>query len=157
MTSKKVVNRSRKRFGTMCIDLISLCALPLLYHWGALGAWKIECRKWSEYRVCSFCKSSYIVKDFHTFCPVHPYGQCDTNSQSIIIFYQIILIISSNNCLFFFSSVAPIFIHQCTTMHLQEARGGKRPLKIWDSWRNIRKGLVVGSFEELLVRGMNSY
>lgn len=36
---------------------------------------------------------------------------------------------------------------------LQESRG-KRPLKIWDSWRNIRKGLVVGSFEELLVRGM---
>lgn len=35
---------------------------------------------------------------------------------------------------------------------LQESRG-KRPLKIWDSWRNIRKGLVVGSFEELIVRG----
>lgn len=34
----------------------------------------------------------------------------------------------------------------------QESRG-KRPLKIWDSWRNIRKGLVVGSFEELIVRG----
>ncbi|XP_041768499.1 uncharacterized protein LOC121591717 isoform X3 [Anopheles merus] len=30
---------------------------------------------------------------------------------------------------------------------------GKRPLKIWDSWRNVRKGLVVGSFEELIVRG----
>lgn len=26
-------------------------------------------------------------------------------------------------------------------------------MKIWDSWRNIRKGLVVGSFEELIVRG----
>ncbi|XP_049959030.1 uncharacterized protein LOC126475304 isoform X1 [Schistocerca serialis cubense] len=35
---------------------------------------------------------------------------------------------------------------------LQEARG-KRPFKIWDSWRNIRKGLVVSSFEELIVRG----
>lgn len=34
----------------------------------------------------------------------------------------------------------------------QESRG-KRPLKIWDSIRNVRKGLVVGSFEELLVRG----
>lgn len=34
----------------------------------------------------------------------------------------------------------------------QESRG-KRPLKIWDSWRNVRKGLVVGSFEELIVRG----
>ncbi|XP_037903658.1 uncharacterized protein LOC119647004 isoform X1 [Hermetia illucens] len=30
---------------------------------------------------------------------------------------------------------------------------GKRPLKIWDSWRNVRKGVVVGSFEELIVRG----
>lgn len=35
---------------------------------------------------------------------------------------------------------------------LQESRG-KRPLKIWDSWRNVRKGVVVGTFEELLVRG----
>jgi len=35
----------------------------------------------------------------------------------------------------------------------QEARG-KRPFKIWDSWRNVRKGLVVSSFEELVVRGM---
>lgn len=35
---------------------------------------------------------------------------------------------------------------------MQESRG-KRPLKIWDSFRNVRKGLVVGSFEELLVRG----
>lgn len=34
----------------------------------------------------------------------------------------------------------------------QESRG-KRPLKIWDSLRSLRKGLVVGSFEELLVRG----
>lgn len=34
----------------------------------------------------------------------------------------------------------------------QEARG-KRPFKIWDGWRNIRKGLVVNSFEELLIRG----
>ncbi|XP_055704227.1 uncharacterized protein LOC129802445 isoform X1 [Phlebotomus papatasi] len=46
----------------------------------------------------------------------------------------------------------------CTCLNFRqglpaEARGGKRPLKIWDSWRNIRKGLVVGSFEELLVRG----
>uniref|UniRef100_A0A1A9WQI0 CIDE-N domain-containing protein n=1 Tax=Glossina brevipalpis TaxID=37001 RepID=A0A1A9WQI0_9MUSC len=30
---------------------------------------------------------------------------------------------------------------------------GKRPLKIWDSWRNVRKGVVVSTFEELLVRG----
>jgi CIDE-N domain len=30
-------------------------------------------------------------------------------------------------------------------------------LKIWDSWRNIRKGLVVGSFEELIVRGNVNY
>jgi len=34
----------------------------------------------------------------------------------------------------------------------QEARG-KRPFKIWDSWRNVRKGLVVSSFEELVLRG----
>lgn len=38
---------------------------------------------------------------------------------------------------------------------LQESRG-KRPLKIWDSYRNVRKGLVVGSFEELLVRGKSN-
>ncbi|XP_026474146.1 uncharacterized protein LOC113377905 [Ctenocephalides felis] len=35
---------------------------------------------------------------------------------------------------------------------LQEARG-KRPLKLWDCWRNVRKGLVVGSYEELILRG----
>ncbi|XP_046390610.1 uncharacterized protein LOC124159104 [Ischnura elegans] len=37
-------------------------------------------------------------------------------------------------------------------MAREEARG-KRPFKIWDSWRNVRKSLVVSSFEELLVRG----
>ncbi|XP_063701009.1 uncharacterized protein LOC134831259 [Culicoides brevitarsis] len=37
-------------------------------------------------------------------------------------------------------------------MAREESRG-KRPLKIWDSLRSLRKGLVVGSFEELLVRG----
>ncbi|XP_044733072.1 uncharacterized protein LOC123295708 isoform X2 [Chrysoperla carnea] len=37
-------------------------------------------------------------------------------------------------------------------MAREEARG-KRPFKIWDSWRNVRKGLVVNSFEELLLRG----
>ncbi|GBP43653.1 Cell death activator CIDE-3 [Eumeta japonica] len=35
---------------------------------------------------------------------------------------------------------------------LQEVRG-KRPFKIWDSSRNVRKGLVVTSFEELIHRG----
>ncbi|XP_039747184.1 uncharacterized protein LOC120624606 isoform X2 [Pararge aegeria] len=30
---------------------------------------------------------------------------------------------------------------------------GKRPFKIWDSSRNVRKGLVVTSFEELIHRG----
>ncbi|KAJ1528007.1 hypothetical protein ONE63_007934 [Megalurothrips usitatus] len=30
---------------------------------------------------------------------------------------------------------------------------GKQPFKIWDSQRNLRKGLVVSSFEELVVRG----
>ncbi|KZC09206.1 Cell death activator CIDE-B [Dufourea novaeangliae] len=29
----------------------------------------------------------------------------------------------------------------------------KRPFKIWDSWRNVRKGLVVSNFEELIHRG----
>lgn len=43
----------------------------------------------------------------------------------------------------------------CLLSHSQESRG-KRPLKIWDSLRNIRKGLVVGSFEELIVRGKKS-
>ncbi|KAK7863889.1 hypothetical protein R5R35_007222 [Gryllus longicercus] len=37
-------------------------------------------------------------------------------------------------------------------MAREEARG-KRPFKIWDSWRNVRKGLVVSSFEELVLRG----
>nr|CAD7571379.1 unnamed protein product [Timema californicum] len=37
----------------------------------------------------------------------------------------------------------------------EEARG-KRPFKIWDSWRNVRKGLVVSSFEELVVRAVTS-
>lgn len=38
------------------------------------------------------------------------------------------------------------------SIYFQESRG-KRPLKVWDSLRSLRKGLVVGSFEELLVRG----
>lgn len=37
-------------------------------------------------------------------------------------------------------------------MVLQEVRG-KRPFKIWDCSRNVRKGLVVTSFEELIHRG----
>ncbi|KAJ6641410.1 Cell death activator CIDE-3, partial [Pseudolycoriella hygida] len=45
----------------------------------------------------------------------------------------------------------------CTCLNFRQGLAaesrGKRPLKIWDSYRNIRKGLVVGSFEELLVRG----
>ncbi|KAI5634461.1 CIDE-N domain-containing protein [Phthorimaea operculella] len=35
----------------------------------------------------------------------------------------------------------------------QEEVRGKRPFKIWDSSRNVRKGLVVTSFEELIHRG----
>ncbi|XP_012277722.1 uncharacterized protein LOC105698240 [Orussus abietinus] len=35
----------------------------------------------------------------------------------------------------------------------REELRGKRPFKIWDSWRNVRKGLVVSNFEELLHRG----
>lgn len=35
---------------------------------------------------------------------------------------------------------------------MQELRS-KRPFKIWDSWRNVRKGLVVSNFEELIHRG----
>ncbi|XP_052737665.1 uncharacterized protein LOC112052738 isoform X2 [Bicyclus anynana] len=37
-------------------------------------------------------------------------------------------------------------------MAREEVRG-KRPFKIWDSSRNVRKGLVVTSFEELIHRG----
>ncbi|KAE8739432.1 hypothetical protein FOCC_FOCC015073 [Frankliniella occidentalis] len=37
-------------------------------------------------------------------------------------------------------------------MAREEARG-KQPFKIWDSQRNLRKGVVVASFEELIVRG----
>ncbi|XP_046412860.1 uncharacterized protein LOC124176076 isoform X1 [Neodiprion fabricii] len=37
-------------------------------------------------------------------------------------------------------------------MPAEELRS-KRPFKIWDSWRNVRKGLVVSNFEELLHRG----
>ncbi|XP_044584454.1 uncharacterized protein LOC123264971 isoform X1 [Cotesia glomerata] len=35
----------------------------------------------------------------------------------------------------------------------REELRNKRPFKIWDSWRNVRKGLVVSNFEELLHRG----
>ncbi|XP_011306246.1 uncharacterized protein Drep2 [Fopius arisanus] len=35
----------------------------------------------------------------------------------------------------------------------REELRSKRPFKIWDSWRNVRKGLVVSNFEELLHRG----
>uniref|UniRef100_A0A2A4J5Q7 CIDE-N domain-containing protein n=1 Tax=Heliothis virescens TaxID=7102 RepID=A0A2A4J5Q7_HELVI len=38
-------------------------------------------------------------------------------------------------------------------VEIQEEVRGKRPFKIWDSSRNVRKGLVVTSFEELLHRG----
>lgn len=44
------------------------------------------------------------------------------------------------------------FIINHATFHPQEVRG-KRPFKIWDSSRNVRKGLVVTSFEELIHRG----
>lgn len=39
-------------------------------------------------------------------------------------------------------------------MSVKELRS-KRPFKIWDSWRNVRKGLVVSNFEELVHRGKN--
>lgn len=45
-----------------------------------------------------------------------------------------------------------IFLSNAIWFNWQESRG-KRPLKIWDCWRIIRKGIVVGSFEELVVRG----
>ncbi|KAG6802770.1 basic-leucine zipper transcription factor A isoform X1 [Apis mellifera caucasica] len=35
---------------------------------------------------------------------------------------------------------------------VQELRT-KRPFKIWDSWRNVRKGLCVSNFEELIHQG----
>lgn len=35
---------------------------------------------------------------------------------------------------------------------MQESRG-KRPFKLWDGRRSVRKGLVVGSLEELVQRG----
>lgn len=35
---------------------------------------------------------------------------------------------------------------------VQESRG-KKPFKLWDGRRSLRKGLVVGSLEELVVRG----
>ncbi|XP_045446021.1 uncharacterized protein LOC123654104 [Melitaea cinxia] len=38
-------------------------------------------------------------------------------------------------------------------VEIQEEVRGKRPFKIWDSSRNVRKGLVVTSFEELIHRG----
>lgn len=53
------------------------------------------------------------------------------------------LITKTNTC---------VLIYFFQLLPSQESRG-KRPLKIWDSCRNIRKGLVVGSFEELIVRG----
>lgn len=47
------------------------------------------------------------------------------------------------------------YLKKCRLYHVifaQELRT-KRPFKIWDSWRNVRKGLVVSNFEELIVRG----
>ncbi|KAJ8725355.1 hypothetical protein PYW08_003538 [Mythimna loreyi] len=38
-------------------------------------------------------------------------------------------------------------------VEIPEEVRGKRPFKIWDSSRNVRKGLVVTSFEELIHRG----
>ena len=40
----------------------------------------------------------------------------------------------------------------CSMGVLQESRG-KRPFKLWDGRRSVRKGLVVGSLEELVQRG----
>lgn len=37
-------------------------------------------------------------------------------------------------------------------LFLQESRG-KRPFKLWDGRRSVRKGLVVGSLDELVQRG----
>lgn len=37
-------------------------------------------------------------------------------------------------------------------MGLQESRG-KRPFKLWDGRRSVRKGLVVGGLDELVQRG----
>lgn len=48
-----------------------------------------------------------------------------------------------------------LFLKECRLYYVifaQELRT-KRPFKIWDSWRNVRKGLVVSNFEELIVRG----
>lgn len=51
--------------------------------------------------------------------------------------------------------VVRTYLKKCRLYHVifaQELRT-KRPFKIWDSWRNVRKGLVVSNFEELIVRG----
>ncbi|EFN85650.1 Cell death activator CIDE-B [Harpegnathos saltator] len=51
-----------------------------------------------------------------------------------------------------------MFMQPSQLVSHHSATGGKelrtkRPFKIWDSWRNVRKGLVVSNFEELIVRG----
>lgn len=37
-------------------------------------------------------------------------------------------------------------------LYFQESRG-KRPFKIWDGFRNIRKSLVASSLKDLEIRG----
>lgn len=85
-------------------------------------------------------------------------------------FFSLSLPIEKGNVVFFFHHLCVIdvcllltvvhkvvrtYLKKCRLYHVifaQELRT-KRPFKIWDSWRNVRKGLVVSNFEELIVRG----
>lgn len=48
----------------------------------------------------------------------------------------------------------PQYLHPRPTNHFMSSQGkGKRPYKVWDSGRQVRKGLVVASFNELIEKG----
>ncbi|XP_074106055.1 DNA fragmentation factor-related protein 2 isoform X2 [Cotesia typhae] len=53
----------------------------------------------------------------------------------------------------FFQPMALRYYYTILRLIFAQELRNKRPFKIWDSWRNVRKGLVVSNFEELLHRG----
>ena len=37
------------------------------------------------------------------------------------------------------------------------SHGGRRPVKVWNANRNVRKALVVGTYDEFLRKGIPTY
>lgn len=72
-----------------------------------------------------------------------------------VVFFHHLCVIDVCLLLTVVHKVVRTYLKKCRLYHVifaQELRT-KRPFKIWDSWRNVRKGLVVSNFEELIVRG----